>query len=40
MFPKFVCTLKEVGIAMINCAKKDYGKNILEVPDIVEIARD
>lgn len=40
LFPSFVSTLQEVGIAMINCAKKDYGKSVLEVKDIVEIAKD
>jgi len=40
LFPKQVSTLKEVGIAMINCANKDYEKSILEVNDIVEISKD
>ena len=34
-FPKFVITLKELGLAMINSAVKGYGKNILEVKDIL-----
>jgi hypothetical protein len=25
---------------MIHCAKKDYGKSVLEVKDIVKIAKD
>jgi len=40
LFPGFVCTLKDVGLAMINCAKKDYGKSVVEVKDIKAIALD
>ncbi|MCI0448406.1 MAG: NAD-dependent epimerase/dehydratase family protein [Chlorobi bacterium] len=36
VMPKFTCTLKEVGIAMINCALNGYSKNILEVKDIIQ----
>jgi hypothetical protein len=39
LFPNFVCTLKEVGVAMINTVKKGYSKSVLEVRDIVELAR-
>jgi uncharacterized protein YbjT (DUF2867 family) len=39
MMPKFVCTLKEVGIAMIHTVTKGYEKKVLEVPDIVELAK-
>ncbi len=38
LFPKFVCTLKEVGIAMIHTVTLSYDKQILEVPDIVKLA--
>lgn len=38
LFPKFVCTLKELGLAMINAATKGYSKSVLEVPDIVRLA--
>jgi len=38
MFPKFVCTLKEVGVAMINAANKGCEKSVLEVKDIVLLA--
>jgi uncharacterized protein YbjT (DUF2867 family) len=38
LFPGFVCTLKEVGIAMINTVTKGYDKQILEVKDIVKLA--
>ncbi len=39
LMPKFVCTLREVGVAMIHTVTKGYEKNILEVPDIVELAK-
>jgi len=38
VFPKFMCTLKELGQAMINCVKYGYEKQILEVGDIVKLA--
>jgi hypothetical protein len=38
-FPKYVSTLKELGIAMINSALKGYEKNILEVPDIIRLSK-
>jgi hypothetical protein len=38
LFPNAVCTLREVGIAMIKCAQKDCGNPVLEVKDIVRIA--
>ena len=37
--PKYFCSLKEVGLAMINVTTRGYEKQILEVKDIVEIAR-
>jgi nucleoside-diphosphate-sugar epimerase len=39
LMPKFTCTLAEVGRAMINCAKRGYSKNILEVKDIIDCSR-
>ena len=39
ILPGFSCTLKEVGTAMINAAMYGYAKNILEVRDIVELAK-
>jgi uncharacterized protein YbjT (DUF2867 family) len=39
LFPNFVCTLKEVGVAMINTVRKGYSKPILEVADIVALAK-
>lgn len=37
--PKFACSLQEIGLAMIHAAQRGYSKNILEVPDIVELAK-
>lgn len=39
LFPKYVSTLKELGLAMINSATKGYEKHILEVQDIVKLAK-
>lgn len=39
LFPKYVCTLKEVGVAMVNTVTKGYEKPILEVSDIVALAK-
>lgn len=39
-FPKYVSTLKELGLAMINAATKVYNKSILEVKDIVALAKE
>ncbi len=36
--PKSICTLKQLGIAMINSAIKGYEKQILEVSDIVALS--
>jgi uncharacterized protein YbjT (DUF2867 family) len=38
LFPRYVCTLEELGLSMINAALKGYDKSILEVPDIVKLA--
>ncbi|MBS1597706.1 MAG: epimerase [Bacteroidetes bacterium] len=40
LFPKLVCTLKEVGIAMINVTLKGYNRHVLEVSDIVALANN
>ena len=37
--PKFFCTLQEVGLAMINLCLYGYEKNIIDVPDIVALAK-
>lgn len=39
LLPGFVCSLEEVGLAMINAAVKGNGKNVLEVRDIVRLAK-
>jgi hypothetical protein len=39
LYPAGFCTLREVGQAMINAAVKGYPKKILEVPDIVALAK-
>ena len=36
--PKYVSTLREVGLAMINAARKGYNKQVLEVTDIKALA--
>ncbi|NOQ26701.1 MAG: epimerase [Bacteroidales bacterium] len=40
LFPKYVCSLREVGLAMINVVLKDYDKKVLEVKDIVNLAKE
>jgi uncharacterized protein YbjT (DUF2867 family) len=39
LFPKFVSTLKEVATGMINSVLKGYEKPVLEVKDILELAK-
>ena len=39
LYPKGFCTLQEVGRAMIHLAKAGSSKRIIDVPDIVELAR-
>lgn len=39
LFPGFVSTLKELGEAMINSAVRGYGEHVLEVKDIVKLAK-
>ncbi|GAB4045594.1 NAD-dependent epimerase/dehydratase family protein [Spirosoma litoris] len=34
ILPNWTCTMREVGLAMINCVAKGYSKSILEVQDI------
>lgn len=40
IFPRRVSTLKELGLAMIQVTLKGYPKNILEVKDIVALAKE
>ncbi|MCC2546255.1 epimerase [Hymenobacter sp. BT175] len=37
--PQYVSTLREMGLAMINAARLGYPKPVLEVPDIVALAK-
>jgi uncharacterized protein YbjT (DUF2867 family) len=39
LYPAGFCTLQEVGLAMINAARTGYPTRILEVADIVKLAR-
>jgi hypothetical protein len=39
LYPAGFCTLQEVGRAMIDAASKAYAKQILEVADIVKLAK-
>jgi uncharacterized protein YbjT (DUF2867 family) len=39
LYPAGFCTLQEVGLAMIKAAGKGYPKKILEVEDIVKLAK-
>jgi hypothetical protein len=38
--PSTVCTLKEVGLAMINCVRKGYEKKVIGVKDMVILAKE
>lgn len=39
-YPTAFCTLQEVGLAMINVARKGYSKQILDVKDVVKLAHN
>jgi uncharacterized protein YbjT (DUF2867 family) len=39
LYPAGFCTLQEVGLAMIQAVDKGYPKQILEVKDIVQLAK-
>jgi hypothetical protein len=39
LMPGYACTLKEVGLAMINAVRRGYDKSILEVRDIILLAK-
>jgi hypothetical protein len=39
LMPKYVSTLKELGLAMINSVTKGYEKQVLEVKDIQQLAK-
>jgi uncharacterized protein YbjT (DUF2867 family) len=38
LMPKLICSLREVGLAMIHAALIGYNKKVLEVRDIVKLA--
>jgi len=38
LMPNYICSLKEIGLAMINSVEKGQDKAILEVRDIVKLA--
>jgi hypothetical protein len=40
LYPTGFCTLREVGLAMINVSAKGCKKQIIDVPDIVALAKD
>ena len=39
LYPAGFCTLREVGLAMINAGLRGYPQQILEVKDIVQLAK-
>ena len=39
LFPKYVCTLEDLGLSMIEVARERYSRQVLENPDIAELAR-
>ncbi|HMG83064.1 MAG TPA: hypothetical protein VK559_08505 [Ferruginibacter sp.] len=39
LLPKYVCTLRELGLAMIHTVTKGYPSNTLESPDIVALSK-
>lgn len=39
LFPKYVCTMEDLGLAMIRTVTEGYSIRILENPDIAQLAR-
>jgi uncharacterized protein YbjT (DUF2867 family) len=37
--PSSILTMHEVGVAMINCIRTEYPKQVLEIPDIKKLAK-
>ena len=37
LFPNYFFTLREFGLAMIHAVTRGYGKNILEMPDLLKL---
>ena len=40
LYPNGFCTLKEVGLAMINVVNEDYDKKIITGKDIIKLGND
>ena len=40
LFPNYVCSLKDIGTAMINIVLKGYDRNVLEVRDIKKVSNE
>jgi hypothetical protein len=38
--PNSLCSLKEVGLAMIHAVQSGYPKSVLEIKDIVSLAKN
>ena len=38
LFPKYTCSLQQVGLAMLHVATKGYSKNIIDSEDIVALS--
>ncbi|MBS1734074.1 MAG: epimerase [Bacteroidetes bacterium] len=39
LLPRYISSLKQLGMAMINASSHGYEKNILEIPDIIKLAK-
>ncbi len=39
LFPNYFFTLREFGLAMIHAVTQGYGKNILEMPDLILLSK-
>ena len=39
LFPKYICTLEDLGKAMLQCTLSGYEKRILENKDITKIVK-
>jgi len=40
LFPRYICTLKEIGLAMIHSVDRGYDEKVIEVRDIGKLAED
>lgn len=39
LLPRYISSLKQLGMAMINASSHGYEKDILEIPDIIKLAK-